>query len=291
MPAAGHRQVVAIELGGEPLLVQVLARPRPAMVCRAARTHHRARSRAPSSRSSSAAALSSSVSGLGHECWKRCRSTDAGSTVEDVPAGPSDDLDVLGRREEPPQPREVAVDRAAGALREPVAPDSVQQSVDRHGLVAVDQQRGQDATLPGMAKIDWFAVDGGLDVAQEAELDRHLRFHITRSQPTRAQIPAYAPPTCEFKGSRRFAHDQSPIGDSTGDATAAPQEEKENDHERTKSTGRVDLCGAVCHRRAARHGERCDGRQLSRQSATERSRPSSASHRAAARSSAPPGRT
>jgi hypothetical protein len=63
------------------------------------------------------------------------------------------------RSEQPAQPGHVPRQRVAGVPRLLVAPDPVQQPVDGHATVRVDQQRHQDAPLPRVPEIDRSPVD------------------------------------------------------------------------------------------------------------------------------------
>ncbi|MCV6965304.1 hypothetical protein H7J50_16040 [Mycobacterium intermedium] len=54
-----------------------------------------------------------------------------------------------------------------------VGPHSIDQLVDRYRAVDVNQKCGQDAPLTGMAYFQALPVDSSLDLAEQAEIDRH----------------------------------------------------------------------------------------------------------------------
>ena len=73
----------------------------------------------------------------------------------------------------PPQPGQVAVERAGGPLRGVLAPHPVDQLVDRDRTARLDEQHAQHAPLPGMTEVDGPAVYPGLHRAEHPELRRH----------------------------------------------------------------------------------------------------------------------
>ncbi|WP_264000446.1 hypothetical protein [Mycobacterium intermedium] len=54
-----------------------------------------------------------------------------------------------------------------------VGPHSIDQLVDRYRAVDVNQKCGQDAPLTGMAYFQALPVNSSLDLAEQAEIDRH----------------------------------------------------------------------------------------------------------------------
>src|SRR2546429_542908 len=69
-----------------------------------------------------------------------------------------------------PQPREVAVAGASGPLRRAVAPDPVEELLDRYRLVGVHEERGQHAPLPVVPDLDAPAAGAYLDVSEDREV-------------------------------------------------------------------------------------------------------------------------
>jgi hypothetical protein len=65
-----------------------------------------------------------------------------------------------------PQAQQVRRECVAGPVRRPVRPDPVDQVVRRDGTVHVDQQRHEDAPLPGMTHVDSATVESSLEVAK-----------------------------------------------------------------------------------------------------------------------------
>ena len=75
-----------------------------------------------------------------------------------------------GRRtsagQDSPQPGQVVVRRTAGPLGPPVRPDPIDELVDGHHPVDIDQQRHQNAPLSGMPDPHEAPVDTRLEASK-----------------------------------------------------------------------------------------------------------------------------
>jgi len=111
-----------------------------------------------------------------------------------------------GVGEDLPEPGQVAGQRRAGPLRQPLGPHALDELVGRHHPVRVDQQRGQHAPLPGVAEVDGATVDTGLDAAEQPELDRHSALLRTVSP----DDPGVVVPTSQFDDHRSVAETRRP---------------------------------------------------------------------------------
>ena len=83
-----------------------------------------------------------------------------------VAARPAGDHDVLGVRQQCPQPGQVARQRISSAVRRLVGPHPIDQLIHRDRSVHLDQQGGEHAPLTGMTDVEPPAVKSSLDVAE-----------------------------------------------------------------------------------------------------------------------------
>ncbi len=103
-----------------------------------------------------------------------------GGGVDGQPVAAGLLVDTGGRRggvraaEDRTEPGQIAVESAPETRRWLLAPHPLAETVHRDDAVGVDQQRGEDAALPGMAEIGPLLAHPHLDVAQHRE-PRHLR--------------------------------------------------------------------------------------------------------------------
>jgi hypothetical protein len=187
VPTAGERQVVALQLGCQPLLVDRLPD-----VVEPRRVQHGEGLAPPQPEGLFEQGGRGLVVGrarLGDQAGKPVQVHRHRVDREDVAARPSRDLDIGGTCQGAPQPGQVAVQRPARPLREPTTPHAVEELTDWHDPVGVDRQQRQHAALPRMPEVDQGAVDTGLDVAEQAELHRHLDHRLDRTPPKSGPCP------------------------------------------------------------------------------------------------------
>ncbi|MDF2976688.1 MAG: hypothetical protein K0S40_1416 [Actinomycetospora sp.] len=94
---------------------------------------------------------------------------------EHVTPGAAGDADTGDVGQEVPQAGHVGREGVAGPVRGLVRPHPVDEPVDRDGTAHVDEQRREDAALPGVPGVELVAVEPDVDVAQQPELDGHSR--------------------------------------------------------------------------------------------------------------------
>lgn len=85
------------------------------------------------------------------------------------------------------EPGQVAVEGVTGAPRRVVAPHPVDELVDRERAVDLHQQGGQHTPLPGVPEVEGPTADDRLDAAQQPELHRLVP---SRSHPPRQACTA-----------------------------------------------------------------------------------------------------
>jgi hypothetical protein len=75
------------------------------------------------------------------------------------------------RLEGAPQVRDVGLQRAHRTWRRSLAPDVVDQAIDRHHAVGAQQEDGQDGALPWPADVRRFPTDQDVERPEDAEFD------------------------------------------------------------------------------------------------------------------------
>ena len=90
-----------------------------------------------------------------------------------VAGGPAGDLQVWRIGQQRAQSRKIAREGVTGTVRRRGRPHPVDQLIDRHRPVDVDQQRREDTPLPRVADVEALSVHTSLDLAEQLEFRGH----------------------------------------------------------------------------------------------------------------------
>jgi hypothetical protein len=90
---------------------------------------------------------------------------------EHVAPGFARDPHAVGVDKRPSEPRQVAGEDIAGAMRRALAPDAFEELLAPNHVVGVEQKHDQYATLPSVPDVDVRGADPHLKITQQSEVD------------------------------------------------------------------------------------------------------------------------